>query len=169
MIDMTNGDYPLIDAVIATAVLVILLWFVRIARLWILRRLEGLASYAEQFSGAASADLKVHILRAVQTLVRLLAFAAIGLIIYLWVVHALSLFPATAPWGEQLGQFLIDLFRNFGMRALGALPGLFTVLIIIVIARWCVRLINVFSEKSRREDSVSAGWNRKPLAPRGRC
>jgi small-conductance mechanosensitive channel len=59
------------------------------------------------------------------------------------VIYALDQFASTASWGRYLGTFLIDLLATFGRGALGALPGLVAVVIVIFIARWSVRLINV--------------------------
>jgi small-conductance mechanosensitive channel len=152
---MMGRDYPLIDVLVATFLLVVSIWLVRVARVWILKRLERVSSFPGRFSAGVGSDLKSYIFHAVQTLTRLAAGAAIILLVYLWLVYLLSLLPFTAAWGEQLGEFLVDLFWNFGSRAVGALPGLFTVVIIILIARWCVRVVNViFKEMDRGKLSL---------------
>lgn len=152
---MMGRDYPLIDVLIATFLLVVSIWLVRVARVWILKRLERVSSFPERFSPGVESDLKSYIFHAVQTLTRLAAGAAIILLAYLWLVYLLSLLPFTAAWGEQLGEFLVDLFWTFGSRAIGALPGLFTVVMIILIARWCVRVVNViFKEMDRGKLSL---------------
>jgi small-conductance mechanosensitive channel len=143
-----------VDFAIATLLLLITIWIVCLIRLWILKRIER-SAVPGRLTGAISIDLRLHILQGLQALTRLLTVAAVILLVYLWVVFSLGLFPFTAAWGEQLGQFLVNLVWSFGGRALGALPGLFTVLVIILIARWCARLINViFTEVEKGKISV---------------
>src|ERR1043166_819955 len=118
-----------VDFAIATLLLLITIWIVCLIRLWILKRIER-SAVPGRLTGAISIDLRLHILQGLQALTRLLTVAAVILLVYLWVVFSLGLFPFTAAWGEQLGQFLVNLVWSFGGRALGALPGLFTVLVI---------------------------------------
>ncbi|MGH8494427.1 MAG: mechanosensitive ion channel family protein [Moraxellaceae bacterium] len=67
----------------------------------------------------------------VQVLIGLLFFA----IAYLWLTFALAQFPITQPFGNQLGQFLIDLLARIGTAFVSALPDMVTLLVIILITR----------------------------------
>jgi small-conductance mechanosensitive channel len=89
------------------------------------------------------ANLGAHLVQAAQSITRLATSALTFFLAYVCLVYALDQFSWTAPWGHYLGTFLIDLLYKFGAGALGALPGLAAVLIVIFIARWSVRLINV--------------------------
>jgi len=74
---------------------------------------------------------------------------------YLWLVYLLEQFPYSAAWGNQLGEFLVSLFWDFGRGALAAIPGLIAVVIVILLARWCVRVVNVvFKEMDRGKLSL---------------
>ena len=73
---------------------------------------------------------------------RIISVALTLILGYVWLGYTLEQFPYSAPWGRQLGRFLLDLSVDFGRGALGALPGLIAVAMIIFIARWSVRLIN---------------------------
>jgi small-conductance mechanosensitive channel len=123
--------------------LLILIWSVRRARVWGVRKLHGIAPLARRFPPVLATDLQAHFSRGGQVIVRLLSAAAILVLFYLWLVYSFKQFPYTAPWGEQLARFLVDVLLQFGRGALDAVPGLAVVLIIILIARWCVRVINV--------------------------
>jgi small-conductance mechanosensitive channel len=166
VIEMLSCDTPscaAVEALLASLLLVVSIWLVRRTRVWILRRLERRESLTSRFFPPIAGDLRSYIFRGVQTLTRIIAAAAILFFVYLWLVYTLSLTPFTASWGEQLGQFLAGLFWSFGARALGALPGLFTVVIIILIARWCVRLINVvFAEVETGH--LTLGWLERETA-----
>jgi small-conductance mechanosensitive channel len=66
---------------------------------------------------------------------------------YWWFVYSLEQFPYTASLGQTLGTFFVNLLADFGRGVLAAIPGLVAVVIIVLIARWSVRLINaVFKE-----------------------
>jgi hypothetical protein len=95
---MMGRDYPLIDVLIATFLLVVSIWLVRVARVWILKRLERVSSFPERFSPGVESDLKSYIFHAVQTLTRLAAGAAIILLAYLR--HAA---PASPPLASERG------------------------------------------------------------------
>ncbi|HET7003914.1 MAG TPA: mechanosensitive ion channel domain-containing protein [Candidatus Binatia bacterium] len=87
------------------------------------------------------------LLQGAQALTRLITAAAVLLFIYWWSVFLLNQFSATASWSEQLRLFLFSMFIEFGGGALRALPELFTVVVILLIARWGSRLVNaLFNE-----------------------
>lgn len=62
---------------------------------------------------------------------RLLAFV----LAYEWLSFVLSRFPYTRVWGETLNSFLLNLLGQFASAVAGALPGMFTALVIFFLAR----------------------------------
>ncbi len=71
---------------------------------------------------------------------------------YLWLTFVLLQFPYSQPWGERVGAYLYSVLAQLGVGALAAMPGMFTVLIILVITRVVVRIVNgvlVSAEQSR--------------------
>jgi small-conductance mechanosensitive channel len=62
---------------------------------------------------------------------------------YSWLTFVLRRFPYTRPWGESLRSFLLDRLVFVGMKILEAIPDLFTVLLILLITRFVVRLSQV--------------------------
>jgi small-conductance mechanosensitive channel len=135
------------NVLIATLLLVILIWLVLRVRVVLLKKLSRASLFAGSIHGAAGTGLTSHLLQGAQVLTRFIAAGAVFLFVYLWAVYSFNQFPFTASWGEQLQLFLFNLFGEFGGGALRALPGLVTVIVVIVIARWSVRLVNaVFNE-----------------------
>jgi len=140
---------PLINILIATLILIVLIWVLRTVRIWTLRRLEKIAALPERFP-RISGDLRPQLIQAAQSVVRIITTGTMLFLAYLWFVYSLEQFPYSAAWGNQLGEFLISLFLDFGRGALAAIPGLIAVVIVIFLARWCVRVLNVvFKEMDR--------------------
>ena len=140
----TPLDIPsLLKILIATVVLVALIWLLRRVRNWPLRWLEHVAALPARLVPQLTMDLRPHILQAGRGLIRLAAAAAIFVLLYLWIVYCLEQFPYSQPWGKTLEEFLTGLMWQLGSGAIGAVPGLIVVIVIIMIARGCVRLINV--------------------------
>src|SRR4030095_15607537 len=77
----------------------------------------------------------------------LVTLASVGLqlvVVYGVVSFVLEQFPYTRPWGESLSGFLLATMTNLALRAVDAIPGLFTVFVILVIARVATRLVVVW-------------------------
>jgi small-conductance mechanosensitive channel len=132
---------------IATLLLLGLLWAWRRIRIWLLTNLETAALLPERYLRLLAVDLRMHILQGGRAAIHLISAAVILVLGYWWLVYSLEQFPYTAPLGEKLGASLAQLFFDLGRGALVVIPGLVAVVIIILIARWLVRLINtVFKE-----------------------
>jgi small-conductance mechanosensitive channel len=145
---------PLINILIATLILIVLIWVLRTVRIWTLRRLEKIAALPERFPRIAG-DLRPQLIQAAQSVIRMITTGVMLFLGYLWLVYSLEQFPYSAAWGNQLGEFLVSLFLDFGRGALAAIPGLIAVVIVILLARWCVRVVNVvFKEMDRGKLSL---------------
>jgi small-conductance mechanosensitive channel len=132
---------------IATLILLGLLWLWRQMRIWFLKTLEATALLPERHLHLFAVDLRMHILQGGRAAIRLISAAVVLVLGYLWLVYSLEQFPYTLPLGEKLGAFLAQLFLDLGRGALAAIPGLVAVVVIILIARWSVRLLNaIFRE-----------------------
>ena len=132
---------------VATFLLLLTVWVLRRVSGWGAAKLGASKVLTRRIPPVLATGLQAHILRASQVLIRLMLAATVLVLGYLWLVYALEQFPYTAQWGKRLGTFLVQLLLEFGGGALGAVPGLFVVLIIILIARWCVRIVSlIFKE-----------------------
>lgn len=63
---------------------------------------------------------------------------------YVWATFVLNQFPYSEPWGNQLSAFLLQMFKDFGIGIVEAMPNLFTVLVIFLLTRLFVRVITAF-------------------------
>jgi small-conductance mechanosensitive channel len=149
--------------IVATLVLFVALWLVRWTRLWILTKLERLSSLPGGFPPAVVSDLRSYMLPAAQKLARLVATVVSLALIYLWFVYSLNQFDYTASWGERSADFLVNLLLGFATGAMLAVPGLVAVIIIVLIARWVVRLINVIF-KEVQAGKLSFSWLERETA-----
>jgi small-conductance mechanosensitive channel len=82
-----------------------------------------------------------QLIGAARAVVMILAWA-VGLIAgYIYLTFLLTRFPATRGWGEALGHYLVTTVANLGLGALRTVPGLFTVVLIFLAARFGARLL----------------------------
>ena len=63
---------------------------------------------------------------------------------YLWLAYCLTRFPYSRPWGEALGAYLITTMKTLALTAVSGVPGLFTVVIIMLVTRFLTRLVRGF-------------------------
>jgi small-conductance mechanosensitive channel len=105
----------------------------------------------------------IHSLRASRVLDfqrGLVTAVTVGLqlvVLYGVVSFVLEQFPYTRPWGESLSGFLLATLRNLALGAMNAMPGLFTVLVILLVARLAARLIRVWFH-SVEQGQISSRW-----------
>ena len=149
---------------IATLLLLSLMWLWRRARIRLLRALETTAFLPEKYLHRLFAvDLRMYILEGGRAAIRLISAVVVLLLGYWWFVYCLEQFAYTASLGEKLETFLVQLLLNFGRGVLAAIPGLVGVVIIMLIARWCARLISaVFKEVE--QGRLSLPWLERETA-----
>jgi small-conductance mechanosensitive channel len=130
----------------AVVIAVLALWAVGRGRRRIGGALIGVAERKIAAAGIASLDA-LHSSRVLdfQRYVIRLVFTAIDLVvIYTAGTFVLRQFPYTRSWGESMSGFLLMTVEALGLQAVRALPGLFTVAVIIGVARLVVRLMAVW-------------------------
>ncbi len=66
---------------------------------------------------------------------------------YTWVTFALLQFPYTRAWGESLETFLLETLGNVAGAILSAIPGLLIVVIVVLLARFAVKLSRLFFDR----------------------
>jgi small-conductance mechanosensitive channel len=119
--------------------------------MWTLRRLYRIAfakvnAVAERTvtkSGLADlAALRASRLLDVERWLLQVTYGAVGLVVaYTTLTFVLRRFPYTRPWGESMLRFLIGVATRLGLGIINALPNLFVALIILLIARFCIRVV----------------------------
>lgn len=80
-------------------------------------------------------DLRRYALLAAKYAVDVLAVGLAALLGYLWLTFVFVQFPYSAPWGDRLGHYLLELFGFIGSSILAAIPELFTVAVILLVTR----------------------------------
>ena len=83
-------------------------------------------------------------LALVRRLVDIVAWSAGLFAAYLWLAFVLTRFAYSRPWGEALGGYLSETVGTLAISAISAVPGIFTVVIILVVARWLGRVVSTF-------------------------
>ena len=99
------------------------------------RQLERLAAGADI---VRASKLPEFLLRVIDLLSILLALG----LTYSWITFVLRRFPYTRPWGESLRNALISAGLSVARQVVDYLPDLLTVCLIILAARFIVRLSN---------------------------
>ena len=131
-------------ALLATAIFGILLWATRRLHRGLVERASRSAE--RRLKRLKAGDELVKVSRAPDVARRVVTglFIVLWLFIgYNWLTFVLRRFPYTRPWGESLRSFLLDRLALFGTAIVNAIPDLFTVLLILLITRFVVRLCQV--------------------------
>jgi len=146
--------------VLATLVLVALLWLLRRGYAWLAPRLrEFVDRRSATIAPGWGSDVvgRVGLPQLVVMPLRLLAWIVALLLVYEWLGLVLGFFPYTRPWGETLLGSLLDALGGFGMGILRAVPDLLFVFLIFVVTRFIVRVVRVFFD-GVRSGRVHVGW-----------
>ncbi|MBO0722387.1 MAG: mechanosensitive ion channel, partial [Blastocatellia bacterium] len=123
------------------------------------RSLSWLERFAEERArpvAIAGVNLRPMTMVLKRIAIKIIAWAAGITLGYLWLTFVLMRFPYSQPWGEQLGTFLTNLFGKLTSGALYSIPGIFTVLIIYLMARIVAQLTSsVFHEVEARGQPIA--------------
>ena len=96
------------------------------------------------------------------------AFFLLALILsYMWITFVLRQFPYTRPWGESMRGYLLMSFSRLGLDIVSAIPGLFMVVVIALVARVVVQLSDRFFRGIERGEFTVPWVQRRPLARPG--
>jgi len=125
---------------------------------WIIKRLEPAATRTLAKTGILVDTIRQSSLLDIERRVFGYGSAALSLvIIYVATTFILRRFPYTRPWGESMRGFLLRTLWDLGASFLGAIPGLFTVVLIMVITRVVVRVVTVWF-RSIEEGRTAVRW-----------
>lgn len=141
----------------ATALFVLVVWLLSVGRRRLYRFLEPRLLAAAQRLGIRG----VPLIASQQVIVAEHAVAGaivwgLGLVAaYVYATSVLSLFPWTRPWGEALGNALLDSLGQLALAALRAVPSLAVLILIFVATRFVTRIVrNVFDAAERRRIAI---------------
>jgi small-conductance mechanosensitive channel len=84
---------------------------------------------------------------------------------YLYLTFVLTQLPWTRTWGQALGHYLVSTLSRLVLGALRALPGLFTVALIMLATRFVVRLVRSLFDAVERGLVVLPGLHPETAQP----
>lgn len=131
---------------LATLVFLLLSWLAFRVRRAVLHRLEAGEKIVEKGVGKET----VREARTLASLTRLgvtvATWAAVLFLFFAWSGFILRQFPFTRPWGEGIRGFVLTTVKTLLLGILSTLPDIFTVILIVFIARIMSRLVKAFFE-----------------------
>jgi small-conductance mechanosensitive channel len=146
-------------ALIAIAIGVLVLWVLGRARTVVSNKLVAVSESTVAKSGFADLD-SLRASRLLDLQRGLVTTITVGLqlvVVYGLVSFVLARFPYTRPWGESLSGFLLTTLQNLALGFADAVPGIFTVVVIFVVARLVTRLVGVWFRSVER-GSITPRW-----------
>jgi len=159
----------LLQGALAAVAASALLWAV----LWLLIRVRTLAS--EHLTHAAERRMSdtwrivhgAYLPRVAAFIVKALLAVVALVLMYLWLAFVLRQFPYTRVWGESLRGLLVGQLRAAGAAFASALPGIVTVIVIVLITRGIVKAVSlVFSAAERGRMSLPGVYPDTAVAAR---
>ncbi len=146
-------------ALVATAMLLLLVWVLHRIRVWVAARMLPLVqeqSSKLQVNGEMIINGEI-VLKAVTWVFATFYWLITLLLIYEWLGYLLGRFPYTRPWGESLRQYLFVLAGNFVTSVITAIPNLLIAVIIFLIAKAVVHLLNSFFDRVE-QGQINVSW-----------
>jgi len=146
-------------AALALAIGAILLLAIGRARRIAAAKLVAIAETSLERSGIADRDsLRAsRLLEFERGIVATVAVAAELVVVYTTVTFVLRRFPYTRPWGESMRVFLVNTVEQLGLAIVNGLPGLFSAAVILVLARFLIRLLG-FWFSAIEHGRINARW-----------
>jgi small-conductance mechanosensitive channel len=146
-------------ALLATGILLLLMWVLHRIRVWIAGRILPLV---QEKSSLLRIDGEVIlngelVLKGVTWIFAIVYWLVTLVLIYEWLGYTLGLFPFTRPWGESLRQYLFIMAGNIVSSMFTAIPNLLIALIIFLIAKAVVNLLNSLFERVRT-GQIKLSW-----------
>ncbi|WP_153146095.1 mechanosensitive ion channel family protein [Dechloromonas sp. H13] len=122
----------LLFSILATALMVVLLWGIRKATTLVLDRLQEKVLSANEDTRLRWAAQGWLLVKRIAQLLLLTLWLSVA---YLWFTYVLANFPLTQPLAERLSGFLVNMLEGFGEGLVTSVPGLLTVGVILFITK----------------------------------
>lgn len=138
-----------------------------LAATWVVWRLRGYLTVRLQAFVASKLHGDIswfgYLVKVFERLVQILIGLLFFTIAYLWLTFVLAQFPITQPFGDQLGQFLIDLLARIGSAFVSALPNLVTLVVIVLITRALAQSVHAIFDAVRDNRVQLPGLHKETL------
>jgi small-conductance mechanosensitive channel len=130
-------------SVVATAVLIVLVWVMRRAdralTRWVAATTERRLSASPEL--AATLLRQTRLVHYVQRAIDIVSIVIVLAVAYSWLGYTLRRFPYTRPWGDALRAFLVQQLAWIGLGVVRAIPNLVSIALIILATLFLVRLL----------------------------
>lgn len=145
---------------LATVALVLLLRLQRKLAGTLHRRVDrwALAGESIRFRGLHLVS-RMRVRDAVVLASKIARFVVILVLFYVYVPLVLSLFPVTAPYGGQLFHYIWRPVADIGLAVIGYLPKLAYLALLVVVARYVLKLLRFFLNHVGKGDLVLGGFD----------
>jgi len=146
-------------ALLATVILLLLIWVLHRVREWFAARVLPLAQQKSS-QLRVGGEVILHgelVLRVVTWVFAICYWFVTLLLVYEWLGYVLARFPYTRPWGERLTQYLLILAGNIAGSVLTAIPKLLIAFIIFLIAKTVINLLNSLFDRVKT-GQITLSW-----------
>jgi len=154
-------------ALLATIILLLLIWMLHRIRVWIAARILPLVQERSSRLRIGEEEI-VHgevVVRVVTWIFAIGYWLVTLLLVYEWLGYALGLFPYTRPWGERLRQYLLVMAGDILTSMATAIPNLLIAFIIFLIANAIVKLLNSLFERVKTGQIRLSWLNQDTVRP----
>ncbi len=141
----------------ATAILLLALAVLVRVRRAAARVLAEAATRAGVALGHGRIDVGPVLAAAVRGVLFVTFWALVALLGDLWLTYVLGRFPVTAPWADVLTGRVVSVLASVGLAMLRSIPGLVTVVVIMLIARFAARFLHGIFDRIERGTLTIAG------------
>lgn len=139
---------------IATVVMLGVFWLLNHTKRFVDKKLLALTHKKKMTVLGAEVFSRDRLIHVFSNLTRSAYWIFAFLLIYEWLSICLEQFPYSRPWGEELHQFLVDLFLKLATEIVKYVPHLVTALAIFLFARFIIGLFKSFFERIERGETV---------------
>ncbi len=146
-------------ALLATVVLLLLVWVIHRMRVWVTGRILPLVqekSSQLRIDGEALLNGEL-VLKAVRWVFAIFYWLVTLVMINEWLGYTLGLFPYTRPWGDRLTQYLLIMAGTIISSMVSTIPNLLIAFIIFLIAKAFINLLNSFFDRVKTGD-IKLSW-----------
>lgn len=147
------------EALLGLAAGAVLLWLLAFVHRRTVGRLISAAEQRVAKAGFGDAELfrRVRLFEFERRFTAALFVGVALVVIYVVATFVLRRFPFSRPWGDSMRGFLVSTVLDLALSAIRALPNLFIIVLIVVIARFAVRLIRSWFDAIER-GRIKVSW-----------
>ena len=148
------------NTVVATAILLFVLALIVKSYQVLLKKLDTWVSGGEtvQFQRASLVSRR-RLGQTIRVGLRVVAWAAGLTAFYLYIPIVLGFFPATAPYAGQLAPYVLAPFRRVTIAVVSYLPNLLTLIVIVTVSVYALRLLRVASAAVEKGQIAFPGFD----------